>query len=108
MSACFYKSDAWLYEQEWRCVRSFQGQEPRLVGIEKALITQIIFGSRMESWQISRIVQYATQLEMTHTQFFLSAPSRNSWIFENSPKKMSVCGNCAGDGYLVQDEDRML
>lgn len=103
MNACFYKSDQWKYEQEWRCVRYFQPSEPRVVGIESGLVTQIIFGSRMEAWQIVRIMQCATAYEMTHTRFLLSSPSRSSWTFENSPKKMSLCNNCAGNGYLMED-----
>jgi hypothetical protein len=106
MNACFYKSDTWTYEQEWRCVRPFQTSESRFVGIDSNLITQIIFGFRMEAWQISRIVQYTNILEMTHTQFLLSSPSRNNWTFENSPKRMAVCDNCSGNGYLMEDESQ--
>jgi hypothetical protein len=103
VNVCFYKSDKWNYEREWRCVRSFQSSEPRVVGIEPDLVTQIIFGSRMEAWQIARIMRYATALEMTRTQFLLSSPSLTSWTFENSPKRMSVCSNCDGNGYLMDD-----
>jgi DUF2971 family protein len=103
MNVCFYKSAHWRYEQEWRCVRSFEGWESRVAGVEPELITHIIFGSRMETWQIARIVLYTTALEMIHTQFLLSSPSRTSWTIENHPKKISICTNCDGDGYLMKD-----
>jgi hypothetical protein len=104
INACFYKSNQWTYEQEWRCARSFEVKESRVVGIEPNLITHIIFGSRMETWQIARIVLYATALEMmTHTQFLVSSPSRTSWSIENHPKKITLCMNCEGNGYLMKD-----
>ncbi len=103
VNVCFYKSDQWEYEQEWRCVREFDRSEPRVVAIDPGLVTHIIFGSRMEAWQIARVMQYATGYEMTHTQFLLSSPSRTLWTFENIPKTMSVCGTCGGNGYLMND-----
>ncbi len=104
INVCFYKSAHWKYEQEWRCVRSFVGAESRVAGIEPNLITHIIFGSRMETWQIARIALYATAHEMmTHTQFLVSAPSRTSWTMENRPKKISLCMECEGNGYLMKD-----
>ena len=104
MNACFYKSDQWKYEQEWRCVRNFQTLEPRMVGIEPGLVTQIVFGFRMEAWQIARIMQYVTAYEMNHTiEFFLSSPSRASWTIQSNRKTMSVCDNCGGNGYLMED-----
>jgi hypothetical protein len=103
LNVCFYKPDVWNYEKEWRCVRSFQPSESRLVAIEPGLITQIVFGYQMETWQIARIVQYAKSYEMTHTQFFVSAPSHKSWTFENTPKTMSACPNCDGNGYITED-----
>lgn len=104
IKACFCKSDEWEHEQEWRCVRRFQSSETRMADIKPSLITQIIFGSEMEKWQIARIMLYATALEMTQTtQFLLSAPSKSSWTFENRPKTMSLCDKCDGDGYLMED-----
>jgi hypothetical protein len=103
MNVCFFKSDHWKYEQEWRCVHSFDISESRVAGIEPTLITHIIFGSKMEAWQIARIMLYKTALEMTRTQFLLSYPSRTSWTIENHPKKMSLCVNCQGNGYLMED-----
>jgi hypothetical protein len=103
VNVCFYKSDKWRYEREWRCVRSFELSESRVVGIEPGLISQIILGSQMEPWQIARIVQYASAYEMKDVQFFRSFPSRKSWTFENKRKIMSVCTKCAGDGYLAED-----
>ncbi len=73
MNVCFYKSDEWKYEREWRCVRSFEVSESRAVGIEPDLISHIIFGSRMEAWQIARIM------------------------------RMELCPNCEGNGYLMHD-----
>ncbi len=68
------------------------------------LITQVIFGSKMEPWQIARIMLFATGYEMVaNTQFLFSTPSRKSWTFENKPKKMSLCDKCSGYGYLVEE-----
>ncbi len=104
VSVCFYKSNQWKYEKEWRCVRKFDRQESRLVGINPSLITQVIFGSKMEPWQIARIMLFATGYEMVaNTQFLFSTPSRKSWTFENKPKKMSLCDKCSGYGYLVEE-----
>jgi hypothetical protein len=101
---CFYKSNIWRHEREWRCVRSFNSSESRSVGIVPELITQIIIGSRMEAWQIARIMVCKTGFEMDHTQFLLSTPLRKSWSFENRPKTMSLCDKCGGDGYLMKDQ----
>jgi hypothetical protein len=103
LNVCFYKSDAWKFEREWRCVRSFQPSEPRMEAIEPELVSQIIFGSRMEPWQKARIVSYVTGYGMKDAQLFLSSPSRKSWTFENEPKTMSLCTKCDGNGYLVED-----
>jgi len=104
MNVCFYKSDEWLNEQEWRCVRSFEISESRAVEIDPSLVTRIIFGSRMETWQIARIMRSATVLEMIpRTQFLLSSPSISSWTIDNRPKTMSLCPHCEGDGYLMRD-----
>jgi hypothetical protein len=103
VTACFCKSTDWSYEQEWRCARSFQASESRVVEIEPSLITHIIFGWRMEAWQITRIMQDVTAYEMTHTQLLLSSPLHTSWTFENRPKTMSVCPSCDGNGYLMKD-----
>ena len=104
MNVCFRKSSEWKYEQEpWRCVRHFQPGESRRVGIEPALISQIIFGHRMEEWQKARIMQYAEGYEMTGTQFLVSAPSRNSFEITDTRKRMAVCNMCSGNGYLMED-----
>jgi hypothetical protein len=102
LDACFFKSKDWEYEKEWRCVRSFQSSESRLVTIEPSLVTHVIFGSRMETWQIARIMQYTTAQQM-QLRFLLSTPSRKSWRFESRSKEMSVCSACDGDGYLMED-----
>jgi len=106
--ACFYKSNAWSYEQEWRCIREFGLSEPRGVTFEPSLVTQIILGSQMEPWHITRIVRYVTAYEMNHVQFCLSAPSNKSWIIQNSPKAICLCGSCGGDGYLMNDAPRQV
>ncbi len=104
LDVCFYKSDEWKYEQEWRCARQFEPSESRLVEISPSLITEIIFGSKMASWQIARITLLATAYEMTgRTKFAMSTPSRKTWTLENKPKKISVCNHCDGNGYLMED-----
>jgi hypothetical protein len=102
-NVCFYKSDAWKYEREWRCVRSFQPSESRMELIDSNLVSQIIFGSKMEPWQRARIVSCVEAYGMPEVQFFLSSPSFKSWTFENLPKKMSLCDKCVGNGHLMED-----
>ena len=102
INVCFNKSNEWAYEQEWRCARSFDTKESRAVGILPSLITHVIFGSRMESWQIARIMLYTTAHEMTNIRFLLSSPLTASWTFENRPKTMSLCPSCEGGGYLMK------
>ena len=102
INVCFHKSDKWDYEEEWRCVRSFEFSESRFIGIEPSLVTSIIFGSRMEDWQIARIMLLTTALEITdHAQFQFSSPSQSSWTLESVRKQMSVCPHCEGKGYLM-------
>jgi len=111
LNVCFYKSNAWKYEREWRCVRSFQPSESRMEMIEPELVSQIIFGSRMAPWQIARIVSCLTAYGMKDAQYFISSPSHKSWTFQNDRKEMSVCHKCAGNGYLMEDsatEDRNI
>jgi hypothetical protein len=59
-NGCFYKSLDWIKEDEWRCIRRFKADERRSVSFEWLMIKEIIFGSQMEPWMISRIVQFAT------------------------------------------------
>jgi hypothetical protein len=106
IDVCFYKSNEWAYEQEWRCARSFEISESRVVGIEPSLITQIIFGSHMETWQVARVMLYATGYNMTRTEFLLSSALSTSWSFENRPKVMSMCPSCDGSGYLMNDPQK--
>ena len=100
---CFHKSDEWKYEREWRCVRSFQHSESRFVPIDVGLITQIIFGSRMETWQIARIMRYTRADARISPQFLLSSPLSTSWAFQNLQKRMSLCRHCEGNGYLMKE-----
>jgi hypothetical protein len=106
LNVCFYKSDVWKHEREWRCVRTFESSESRAVTIDPLLITHIILGAKMEEWQIARIVLWATAHEMiAHTRFLISTPVNNSWTFENKPKTMSICDHCGGGGYLVENRE---
>lgn len=101
MDVCFNKADDWEYEKEWRCVRIFESKESRMVEIEPNLITEIIFGSRMENWQIAKVVWYVTHLEMLpRTRFLRSEPARSSWTMETLPQVLSICPHCNGDGFL--------
>jgi hypothetical protein len=92
-NACFYKSPDWEYEKEWRCVRNLGQGEDRLVGIDPSLITEIVFGHKMERWKISRITWYATLLELNPT-CSRSSPVHSQWRFVNRPKKVVPCVCC--------------
>lgn len=101
-NGCFYKSPDWEYEEEWRSVRRFQGNEGRLVPVDWQLIKQIIFGYKMAPWMISEMVsmvtlfgeQYGTGPECLH-----SAPSQSDWRFINEHKNYRSCEHCNGKGY---------
>lgn len=101
IDVCFNKSDEWEYETEWRCVRLFENSESRMIDIDPSLITEIIFGSRLETWQRTKIVWCATHLEMIpRTRFLRSLPSTKSWTMENLPYPLSLCPHCEGDGVV--------
>jgi hypothetical protein len=101
--ACFRKSNDWKYEKEWRCVRKFESSEPRMVGLDPALVKEIVFGFRMKPWHITRIMQLVTEYEMNHVKFMISSASKTEWTFQNHPKTMSLCNSCGGNGYLMDD-----
>jgi Protein of unknown function (DUF2971) len=103
VNACFHKSTVWSHEKEWRCVRSFQGSESRMAELPDNLITEIVFGAKMEPFHIAQIMMYVTAYEMTDIHFFRSVASHTSWTFENRPKKMAMCMHCEGNGYLMGD-----
>jgi hypothetical protein len=103
VDACFYKSEVWKDEEEWRCVQLFEPTISRTIGIEPRLITEVILGSQMEGWQIARIMLYAKAYEMTQARFFLSSLNRSSWTIENLQKNITLCKNCIGSGYLMED-----
>jgi hypothetical protein len=104
VEACFYKSDIWEHEQEWRCVRQFQTSEPREEEIDPIIIKKVILGAQMEAWQIARVALYAMGYDMMErTEFLLSTRSPKSWTFENKSKTISFCDNCSGNGYVMKD-----
>jgi len=100
--SCFYKSADWTYEQEWRCVRTFDLSESRLVSFEPTMVTEIILGHRMEPWNISRISQCLSTLGMQPAVFW-STPSPSEWRFEKQPKELSLCDHCGGNGFSIRD-----
>jgi hypothetical protein len=74
-----------------------------MVGIDPAIVTEIVFGFRMEPYHITRIMQSVTAYEMNHPKFMISSPSKTAWTFQNHPKTMSLCNSCSGNGYLMED-----
>ena len=97
------KSDAWTYEREWRCVRSFD-KESRDVCFEPSLIAEIIIGSRMEWFHISQLLQYVAGVEeeFTHTiAVSESQPDQRTWKFTHARCRKALCTKCTGDGYVV-------
>ena len=103
VDACFVKAAAWAAESEWRCVRVFEQSENRVVDIDTPLVTQIIFGSRMEDWRMARVARFAAAYE--HTSFSASLPSSAGFTFDNKPKKLTSCEHCSGSGYTMTDLD---
>jgi len=104
IEVCFAKANDWSYEKEWRCVREFALTESRMTDIEPSLVTEIIFGSQMQTWQISRIVWSLTQFEMfPRTKLFQALPSRTAWVMEIQPRELILCPHCEGDGFVVPE-----
>ena len=101
VDACFIKSTVWAGEAEWRCVRVFESAESRLIDVDASLVTQIIFGFRMEDWRIARIAPYVEVYE--RASFFRSTPSRSGFTFDNQPTKLAACQHCDGNGYTMTD-----
>ena len=104
-NGCFYKSPAWEYEQEWRCIRRFEQSESRLVSLDWALIKQIIFGHQIAKWLVTRIVQQVVETDVENDSemlptFFFSRPLHSEWKFVNKPTSLAVCEHCSGDGYV--------
>ena len=102
VDACFCKSTVWRHEREWRCVRQFDKSEPRNVSFEPALVKEIIFGRRMEDWQITRLLDFATYYEM-NVEFMRSMEAKDEWTFYNQRKTVSLCVSCKGRGYHMTD-----
>ncbi|HEY4359414.1 MAG TPA: DUF2971 domain-containing protein [Bryobacteraceae bacterium] len=98
--ACFYKSQVWKYEEEWRCIRRFKSAEARMVSFDPSLVTHIIFGSGMESHHVTALVRVAAILEMNHVTFMLSKASQQAHVFLNIPQTISVCDKCDGEGHI--------
>ena len=103
LNACFYKSTVWSHEDEWRCVRKFERSESRDVAFPPEMVTEIIFGARMEAWQIARVLLCVQKgYALPHVRFMVSALSKKDWAIENVLKTLNVCDRCGGDGYVVQ------
>jgi hypothetical protein len=102
IDVCFDKSNDWEYEKEWRCVRVFEGKESRMIDVAQNLVKEVIFGSQMPTWQISKIVWCATQLEMLpQTVLKHARPSRTAWNMEIHTRPLIMCPRCEGDGFVA-------
>jgi hypothetical protein len=103
IEVCFAKANDWEYEKEWRCVREFVPTESRMVSIHPSLVVEVIFGSQMQTWQISRIIQALTQFQMfPRTKLFQARPSRTEWVVEIRPRELILCPHCEGDGFVAR------
>jgi hypothetical protein len=100
------KSDAWAYEKEWRCVRQFGNEESRDVYFDASLLTEVIIGSRMEWYHVSRIFQVVEAMKPEYQLLVSeSAPDRHTWTFNHTPSRKGMCPECDGFGY-IRDKQR--
>jgi hypothetical protein len=101
----FYKSPAWSYEREWRCVKRFRTDESRLVSFEPQLIREIVIGHKTGSSLVAELVSWVAGFSIQeNVQFFLSTPSPAEWRFVHVPKVYSFCDHCNGQGYTVSQK----
>ena len=97
------KSTDWSYEQEWRCVRTFQTEESRDVYFNPDAINEIILGSRMADHDVSRLLRYANVSKVHGGHEVVvsdSKPMRKTRRFEREPSDRMLCSECDGAGYI--------
>jgi hypothetical protein len=73
------------------------------LGIQHSLTAQIVFGSRMEGWQLTRIMQCATAFEMTQSQFLRSLRRAALGLLRITPENVrlrQLCWQWVSDGGL--------
>jgi len=98
------KSIDWSYEQEWRCVRTFQPKESRDVYFNPEAINEIIFGSRMAEHDISRLLRYANASKVHGGHEVVvseSKPIRKRRRFERERSERILCSECDGVGHIT-------
>ena len=105
INACFSKSSVWKHEKEWRCVRRFETSESRNVIVDPSVVKKIVFGMKMQPWQIARIVGATNNLDI-HPDYLISKAAKRSWTFDNMPKIVEFCGSCNGVGYNIHDHEK--
>ena len=99
ITACLRKSVVWRHEKEWRCIRNFAREESRMVSFPWETVTEIVFGAKIEDWQVARIVyhanSYAQAYEIDPPLYSKSTPRNTSWSFENVQKNWSFARSAA-------------
>jgi len=103
INVAFNKSDVWEHEREWRCVRQFEQTEARNVRFDPILVKQVIFGAKMEPWQVARIVLFMFA-HNPEVQYFASTASSKDGTFQNIPKHLAPCDKCGTSGYVEEDQ----
>jgi Protein of unknown function (DUF2971) len=99
---CFYKAPDWKTEREWRCVRTFESRESRLVFFGGYLtIREVIFGHKADESLIGRVLRHLSDFDelAKGVQFYVSTPDQALWKFSHPPRTYSLCQHCTGKGY---------
>ncbi len=100
LDICFYKSDEWSYEKEWRYVRRFSSGESRDSDLVFSAIATVILGSKMEEHHRLQVLQFVDAVQPEY-QILVSESKPNvaKRTFEHTPTSMKICAHCSGLGY---------
>ena len=98
------KLKAWSYEEEWRCVRTFEKTESRDVVAGDALIKEIIIGTYAEDHFVSRLLEYVTIAKDSggyNINVYDSVVVQKKRRFEHHLTTRRFCPHCKGRGHVT-------
>jgi hypothetical protein len=95
------KSEAWVKEKEWRCIRRLGSTESRDFFLPVEAIAEIILGARISKSHRTAILQFVEWLKPTFDiSVSESKPNRRTWEFEHERSSLRLCRECDGYGHV--------